>query len=201
MNLVFGGITVVAGIAATLLGGIAGDALRKRYPGSYFLVSAAGLLTGSRCFCSCSYMPFPLAWVFMFLAVFFLFFNTGPSNTILANVTHPSMRATAFALNILVIHALGDAISPPVMGWIADRYGMNKSFMFVSVMFLVGGLFWLWGARYLARHRRRDADWASPRSAVARTVSPPPARTRTTTRSRPDPRLRISSAHGWFVGG
>ena len=37
------------------------------------------------------------------------FFGIGPSNTIVANVTHPSMRATGFAMNIFVIHVLGDA--------------------------------------------------------------------------------------------
>jgi len=80
-----------------------------------------------------------------------LFFNTGPSNTILANVTHPSMRATVFALNILVIHILGDAISPPVIGAIADRWSLSAGFVVVSFFMLAGGLIWLWGARYLER--------------------------------------------------
>ncbi len=44
----------------------------------------------------------------MFLAIFCLFFNTGPSNTALANVSLPAVRAMAFAANIFVIHALGD---------------------------------------------------------------------------------------------
>jgi MFS transporter, Spinster family, sphingosine-1-phosphate transporter len=151
INLIFGGITVVAGFVATLAGGIAGDALRKRFSGSYFLVSAAGLLTGFPMLLGVLHAPFPYAWVFLFLAVFCLFFNTGPSNTILANVTPPGIRATAFALNIFVIHALGDAISPPVIGWISDRWGMNVAFTFVGVTLLLGGLIWLWGARYLQR--------------------------------------------------
>ena len=57
-------------------------------------------------------LPFPVAWVFGFFAVFCLFFGTGPTNAILANVAHPSLRTTGFALNIFIIHALGDAISP-----------------------------------------------------------------------------------------
>ena len=157
INLVFGGITVVAGFAATMLGGMAGDALRGRFSGSYFLVSAAGLLTGFPLLLLTLVTPFPYAWIFVFAAVFCLFFNTGPSNTILANVTPPAIRSTAFAVNILIIHALGDAISPPVMGWLADRYNMNVSFAFVSVMFLIGGLLWLWGAKYL----QRDTEAAS----------------------------------------
>jgi MFS family permease len=158
VNLIFGGITVVAGFAATLAGGWAGDKLRGRLPGSYFIVSAAGLLAGFPMLIAILYTPFPYAWGFIFLAVFCLFFNTGPSNAILANVTHPSVRATAFAINIFVIHALGDAISPPAIGWISDHWNMNVAFMFVGLMLLVGGVLWLWGARYLADDTRRAVE-------------------------------------------
>jgi predicted MFS family arabinose efflux permease len=99
--------------------------------------------------------PFPACWVVIFLAVFCLFFNTGPSNTIIANVTPPSVRATAFALNIFVIHALGDAISPPIIGKISAKWGMNWGFAVVSIMMFIGGLIWLWGARYLERDTER----------------------------------------------
>jgi MFS transporter, Spinster family, sphingosine-1-phosphate transporter len=148
---VFGAITALSGLIATLLGGMAGDWLRARYPGSYFLVSAVAMLLGFPMLLLFLYVPFPWAWIFAFLTVFCLFFNTGPTNTILANVTHPAIRASAFALNILIIHALGDAISPPVIGFIADRTSMAFGFVVVSFLMLVGGLFWLWGARYLER--------------------------------------------------
>lgn len=153
VNLIFGIIVVVSGLAGTLLGGIAGDKLRQRFPGSYFLVSAAGMLTGFGLFLLMLVTPFPYAWGVIFLAVFCLFFNTGPSNTALANVTHPSMRATAFAVNIFIIHALGDAISPTVIGMITDRFNhnMNVGFLAVSGMMAVGGVLWWWGARFLAK--------------------------------------------------
>jgi MFS family permease len=82
--------------------------------------------------------------------VFCLFFNTGPSNTILANVTHPSIRSTAFALNIFLIHLLGDAISPPVIGAIVGSQGRwNLAFFVVAGVMAVAAGLWLWGARYL----------------------------------------------------
>jgi hypothetical protein len=90
----------------------------------------------------------------MVLFVFFLFFNTGPTNTILANVVHPQLRAAGFALNILVIHLLGDASSPTLMGAIADRTpngNLDYAFNFVSILVLLGGVLWLWGARYLEK--------------------------------------------------
>ena len=149
INVIFGGITVVAGILATLLGGIAGDRLTKRFPGAYFLVSGVGMLCAFPFTVAFLYTPFPLAWLFVFLAVFCLFFNTGPSNTALANITHPSVRATAFALNIFVIHAAGDAISPTLIGWIAGHWQMNMAFLLVAAVMMIAGVIWLAGAKFL----------------------------------------------------
>src|SRR5262249_42775414 len=44
INTIFGVIVVLSGLAATLSGGWAGDRLRGRFPGSYFLVSGAAML-------------------------------------------------------------------------------------------------------------------------------------------------------------
>jgi MFS transporter, Spinster family, sphingosine-1-phosphate transporter len=144
---------------ATLAGGIAGDRLRPRFADSYFQVSGIGLLLTIPCVIAFLVIPFPLAWIFVLLAEFCLFFNTGPTNTILANVTHPSMRATAFALNILAIHLLGDAISPPIVGAIAGfakripgaPIGLTYGFRAMLPLPLLGGIFWLWGTRHLQR--------------------------------------------------
>jgi MFS transporter, Spinster family, sphingosine-1-phosphate transporter len=147
----FGGLTALTGLAATLLGGLAGDWLRPRFPGSYFLVSGVAMVLAFPLLLLMIVLPFPLAWIPLVLFVFFLFFNTGPTNTILANVTHPLLRAPGFALNILVIHLLGDAASPTLMGAIAGFSNLSWSFAFVSITVLIGGILWLWGARYLER--------------------------------------------------
>ena len=76
--------------------------------------------------------PFPLIWIWLFVTCFCLFFNTGPTNTILANVSHPSIRAAGFALNILVIHAFGDVLSPVVIGVVSDRWSMHAAFVVVG---------------------------------------------------------------------
>jgi MFS family permease len=147
----FGGITAISGLLATIAGGLAGDWLRRYHSGSYFLVSGVAMLLGFPMVLLMLWIPFPLAWIFVFLAVACLFFNTGPTNTVLANVTHPSVRATGFAINILIIHLFGDVASPPLMGLIAGHWNQDVSFIVVSAMVLVGGLFWIWGARYLER--------------------------------------------------
>jgi MFS family permease len=155
VGVVFGGITAVAGLLATLLGGWLADRLAVRHGGAYFLVSGAGMLLAFPCTVAMLYAPFPLAWAFCFLSVFFLFFNIGPANTAIANVTAPRLRGTAYAVNIFVIHAFGDAISPPLIGAIADRSSLQAGFLVVSVMMLAAGLIWLGSARFLARDMAR----------------------------------------------
>ena len=146
----FGILTALAGLIATLAGGIAGDRLHQRWSGSYFIVSGLALIIAAPCFLLFLGMSFPAAWIGLFLVVFLLFFNIGPTNTILANVTHPSIRATAFAVNIFIIHALGDAISPLIIGAIADRSSLAVGFALTSVFMVLGGAVWLIGARHLA---------------------------------------------------
>jgi len=92
-----------------------------------------------------------MAWLLLFLAVFAVFVNTGPSNTALANVVPPAIRSSAFAFNILVIHVLGDGISPTIIGMVGDASNLTNGLMLVSVMIGVSGVVWVFGARYLAR--------------------------------------------------
>jgi MFS family permease len=151
VNMTFGVILVVAGFISTILGGWLGDKLRVRWRGSYFVISGFAIALAFPCTLGMIWLPFPYAWIAVFGAVFFLFFNTGPANTALANVTSSRMRATAFALNIFLIHALGDAISPPLIGWIAGHTNWNTAFLLVSLMMVLASVFWLIGAKYLGR--------------------------------------------------
>jgi MFS family permease len=146
---IFGLITVVAGLVSTLLGGVIADRLRPRFAGSYFWVSGIGMLIACPFFVVTLYIPFPGAWISMFVAIFFLFLNTGPSNTALANVSLPSVRATAFAVNILVVHALGDVQAFWLLGYIGGHTNMRVAFLFVSGIIFASGLAWLIGAKYL----------------------------------------------------
>jgi MFS family permease len=158
---IFGLITVVAGLVSTLLGGVIADRLRSRLAGSYFWVSGIGMLMACPFFIATLYTPFPAAWVPMFFAIFFLFLNTGPSNTALANVSLPAVRATAFAVNILVVHALGDVQAFWLLGYIGGHTNMHVAFLFVSGIIFLSGVAWLIGVKYL------PADTAAVESATS----------------------------------
>ncbi len=154
VNWVFGAITVAAGLVGTIAGGYASDWLHRRMKsgGAYFMLSGVSMLVAFPVFVGVLAAPFPLAWWLMAMTMFLVFLSTGPTNTIIANVAHPSMRATAFAVTIFVIHALGDAISPPLIGFITDQTGsMTTAFGVVGVAILLSAVLWCFGTRWLAR--------------------------------------------------
>ena len=164
----FGLVTAVAGVLGTLAGGVVGDACRTRWPGSYFLVSGAAMLACVPCALLFLVVPFPWAWGFVFVAEFLLFFNTGPTNTILANVVHPSIRSTGFALNIFIIHTLGDAISPPLVGAVADRFhSLSTDSSPSRCSFSSAACFGSWGRGIRSQHCRRPATIEVHRSVMA----------------------------------
>lgn len=150
-NTLFGATTVVAGIVGTLTGGWLGDRLQKKSSKGYLAVSGWGFFIGA---------PFA-AWAILapgistcmaaiFVAEFFLFLNTGPLNTVIINVTKPSVRAMAFAVNIFFIHALGDAISPSILGWLSDQWGLRSALLATPLVMVLAGVFCFVCGRYVA---------------------------------------------------
>lgn len=129
-NTLFGTITVLAGISGTLTGGWLGDRIQQRTPKGYLLVSGWGFLIGTPIAVYAIAAP-SLAGCLtaMFFAEFFLFFNTGPLNTVIVNVSSSGCRAMAFAVNIFFIHALGDAVSPTILGWLSDQWGLRSALL------------------------------------------------------------------------
>ena len=158
---VFGGITVVAGLVGTLVGGHLGDRAQARAPGGYFSVSGWGLLIGAPFVLVVPLLGWlPAVFVAAFVAEFFLFLNTGPLNAALVGCVPPGLRATAVAVNVFMIHALGDAISPPFMGFVSDTLGpmlgsadsaesvgLRIAIGITAIPVAVGGLYLIRGAR------------------------------------------------------
>lgn len=140
-----GGITVLGGLLATACGTWLAEWLSGKVRGSHMVVCGLGMLVGFPALIAVTYVPFPSAWWFVFLAIFGFFLCTGPSNTVLLNVCPARLRAPAMALCILLIHALGDTISPTIIGLISDRSagGLDTAFKAISVLALLSGLVWL----------------------------------------------------------
>jgi MFS family permease len=143
---IVGAITVVDGIAGTLIGGwIAQRWLRTNHRALYLLSFWSVALT-----LPCGALVFfgPRTWSVpsLFAAEFFLFLNTGPLNTAIVNSVSAPVRATAISLNLFIIHAFGDTFSPQIIGAISDRakslrigLGATLIFLVISSIILLAG--------------------------------------------------------------
>jgi len=159
-----GAITVVDGIAGTVIGGwIAQRWLRTDHRALYLLSFWSVALT----------LPFgilvffgPVKWMIpsLFLAEFFLFLNTGPLNTAIVNSVSAPVRATAVSLNLFCIHFFGDTFSPQIIGAISDSTGSLRVGLGATVLSLVVScVILLAGARFaplLEDDRRADGSAA-----------------------------------------
>lgn len=139
-----GGATVVGGLLGTLAGGALADRLRGKTRQPYFALSALSMLPAALC-AAAALLPIGRTGlvVAMFLAQFFLWFYNGPINATLINVCAPRYRARAFSLSILSIHILGDAISPFIVGAIADATGrLRLGLGLIPLAMLLGVALW-----------------------------------------------------------
>ena len=149
-NTLFGAVTVVAGIGGTLAGGWLGDRWQQKSPRGHLLVSGWGFVVGAPVVALAIIAPsLAASLVAIFLAEFFLFFNTGPLNTVIVNVTNPSLRATAFAVNIFFIHALGDAVSPTILGFCSDLWGIRTALLIAPLAVAMAAFFCFLCTRYI----------------------------------------------------
>ncbi|MGA7108421.1 MAG: MFS transporter [Terracidiphilus sp.] len=133
---VVGAITVIDGIAGTLIGGmIAQRWLRTNHRALYLLSFWSVALT-----LPCGALVFfgPPTWSVpaLFAAEFFLFLNTGPLNTAILNSVSGKVRATAVGMNLFIIHCFGDTFSPQIIGAISDRTNLRMG-LGATLIFLV----------------------------------------------------------------
>ena len=158
---IFGGITVVAGVIGTLVGGRLGDRMQIRSPGGYFRLSGIGLLCSSPFIVLMTALDsLPAIFAVVFIAELFLFLNTGPLNAALIGCVPVQMRGAAFALNVLCIHAFGDALSNVLLGVVSDAAtpvlgsasaGLSLAIAVTAIPVAIGGLLLLRGGRWIAQ--------------------------------------------------
>jgi len=147
-NFMFGLIIVGDGIVASLSGGWLGDYLLRRMKSSYYLISAASMGLG---------IPFMIVALFsrgrlmvpaIAVSAFFLLLNTSPLNAAVINSVDAHIRATAIAVNIFIIHILGDVPSPTMMGWVADKRSLQTAFILPVIAMGISSAILFYGMKF-----------------------------------------------------
>jgi MFS transporter, Spinster family, sphingosine-1-phosphate transporter len=142
-----GMIVVVTGFVGTFLGGVVGDALEKRVRRGYLWLSAVSVLVATPAVYLALTAPSPAVfWPALAIADLLLFLSTSPINAVIVADVPPTIRAAAMAASILVIHALGDGVSPAIIGRLSDRATLGQAVLIIPVAVLVSGAIWMWAA-------------------------------------------------------
>src|SRR5712672_379091 len=147
-NFMFGIIIVVDGILAALAGGWLGDYLLRRMKSSYYLISAASMLLGVPFMIVALFVRGPMMVPAIAVSAFFLLFNTAPLNAAVINSVGAHIRATAIAVNIFIIHILGDVPSPTMMGWVADHRSLQAAFILPVIAMVLSSAILFYGMKY-----------------------------------------------------
>lgn len=80
--------------------------------------------------------PGPLQFVVIGFGMFFVAGTTGPAGAMVANLTHTSIHATAFATLTLANNLLGLAPGPFITGILADRVGLLNAMQLIPLISL-----------------------------------------------------------------
>jgi MFS transporter, Spinster family, sphingosine-1-phosphate transporter len=136
------------GIVATLFGGWLGDRLLRKTNAAYYLVSGAGMALGIPAMMVALYSTGPLMIPGIFVAEFLLLLSTGPLNAAVVNSVSAMIRSTAIGVNLIVIHLLGDAFSPTLMGLISDRSSLPTAFIAALVATALSAVVLFYGMRF-----------------------------------------------------
>lgn len=175
--IVLGVVTLVAGAAGTFGGGWIADRIASKRRNGYYLVCAFGSFLAIFPALIALITHSPLFFIpAIFFAVVLLFVNNAPFHAILVNSVPPAIRASAIAMNIVVIHVCGDVISRFGVGTLSDSVAQGKAgvigafarfvgldptrehltaaLLVVPLALLISSFFFFWGAR---RHKNEPA--------------------------------------------
>ncbi len=150
---VFGIFLVVTGILGTFAGGLLTKRLQHRWPDIGVDLSAVTLLLAiPAVFWALSSGNLQATYLAFFAAMLMLFVNTSPVNALTVSCLPASVRATGTGINVLLIHLLGDALSPALVGRISEAGGaggvaLGRALLLVIPAIAVSAVALLWARR------------------------------------------------------
>ena len=135
-----------AGLGGTAMGGwIAQMWLRTNHRALYLISAWSALLTvpfGVVCF----FGPRATMLPSLGIAMFCIFLGTGPLNAAIVNAVPATVRATAIAMELFLIHALGDTPSPRLIGMVSDHSTLATGLGLTLVTMLIAAVLLFLGA-------------------------------------------------------
>lgn len=143
-SLILGVGMMAASVVGVLAGSYIADYLHKKYHWGRSIVVAASLLI------SAPLMYFGLAdttkgvfLIFFLTGAAFLSVYLGPVTAVLHDVVPKQFRASAFGIYVLIIHLVGEAFAPAIIGTISDAHGLRSALEFATLFVFLAGVAFL----------------------------------------------------------
>jgi MFS family permease len=146
-----GAITVIDGLLGTICGGWLAQRWLRTNHRALYLVSALSAMLAVPGAMVVFFGPQRFMLPATLIAEFFLFLGTGPLNAAIVNSVAARIRASAIAVNLFMIHALGDAPSPTIIGHVSDAHGLRLALGLTLITMLLSAVLLFTGARFAPR--------------------------------------------------
>ncbi|CAJ1395406.1 unnamed protein product [Effrenium voratum] len=177
-GLVLSGSSVLSGIGGTVLGSKVADYVAQNIgPGAFFLVPAAFMVPGAILIALAANLKskaFLVACIIFGETFFFTY--QAPITALSMSVLPVHSRGRGSSLQILLCHALGDVISPPIIGFISDKSSLQLGMQLPWMAVILAGLAWFCGYFCLApppmATKPRGKDTGTITNLMYRGVSP-----------------------------
>jgi hypothetical protein len=128
-------------LAACSAGGVGGQ--RRGRSGYAAVLGLSATLVAPLAFAAFLVADVALARALLVATMFFLFFATGPVNTLLLETVPSTMRSSAMAASIFAMHLFGDLWSPTLVGYVAERSSFSRAVLILPAALVVNAAAWL----------------------------------------------------------
>ena len=138
-SLILGTYGLAFGIGGTVAGGLVADWLRTRVPGAKLITTAIGFFIGAPLLIWLLFIR-DLNWFIPVFcaAFFFLTWYNGPLTAVIFDVTPRRIATTVSGAYLMFIHLAGDAIAFPLVGFLSDRFGLERAIIMLPIASLIG---------------------------------------------------------------
>jgi MFS family permease len=138
----FGLWGLAGGVSGALFGGRLADRLQQRWRGGRVLASGAGFVLGGPV-CAALLLVDDLRWFApLVMATYFLYtWYNGPLVAVILDVVPPAVQASVLGAFVLFSHLAGDALAPPLIGYLSDRTGsLRGAMLLLPAVGVLGGV-------------------------------------------------------------
>ena len=153
----FGLWGLAGGVTGALFGGRLADRLQQRWRGGRVLASGAGFVIGGPV-CAALLLVDDLRWFApLVMATYFLYtWYNGPLIAVILDVVPSAVQASVLGAFVLFSHLAGDALAPPLIGYLSDRTGsLRGAMLLLPAVGVLGGVIILVALTTVSRDMER----------------------------------------------